>query len=121
MSIEFSNTIELKPPEIQILKQVLNETLNKDYHSNIIGQYHHTSPYHLSAYLTRIYHALSETLKATIKISYGDFGEIRKACHQFIGREKYVEDRTMNSISELVNEVLDIISDRLQQQTEKNC
>jgi hypothetical protein len=119
MSIEFSNTIELKPPEIQILKQVLSETLNKDYYSSIIGQYHHTSPYHLSAYLTRICHALSETLKATIKISYGDFGEIRKAYDKFVRREKYVEDRTMSSITELVNEVLDIISDKLQQKTEK--
>jgi serine/threonine protein kinase/predicted GTPase len=119
MSINFSNAIELKPAEIQVLKQVLDDTLTKDYYSNIIEQYQDTSPYHLSAYLTRICHALSETIKATINIPFGDFDKIKKASEKFIGREKYVEERTMDSITNLVNEVLDIISDKLQSKTER--
>ena len=110
-SIEFSNTIELKPPEIQILKEVLIETLNKDYHSSIIGQYQHTSPYHLSSYFTRICHALSETLKATIRIGYGDFKKVRRAYDKIVPREKHVEENTMSSITVLVNDVLEIISE----------
>jgi predicted GTPase len=119
MFINFSNTLELKAPEIEILKQVLNDTLTRDYYSNIIEQYHHTSPYHLSAYLTRIFQALSETLKATINISAGDLGRIREAFGKFTGREKYVEEKTMDSITNLLDEILDIISDKLQQKTEK--
>jgi len=118
MSNNFSYTIELKPPEIQLLKDVLNDTLTKDHYRNIIEQYQHTSPYHLSSYLTRIFHALSETLKGTLNIPRGDFGKIRQAFEKFTRRENYVEESTMQSITDVVNEVLDTISFELQQKTE---
>ena len=119
MFLEFSDTIELKPVEIQKLKQVLNETLDKDYYSGIIRQHEHTSPYHLSAYFSRIFQALSETLKATIKIPTGDFKQIRKACDRFTKREDYLHNKTIESITELVNEILEVMSDKIQLETEK--
>lgn len=116
---EFSNTIELKPGEIQQLKQVLNETLDKDYHSGIIRQHEHTSPYHLSAYFSQICDALSETLKATVKIPVGDLESIRRACDGFSNREDYLQSKTIESITILVNEILEVISDKIQLKTEK--
>lgn len=119
MCIKFSNTIQLKPAEIQILKHALNDALNKDYYSNIIEQYQYSSPYHLSAYLTRIFHAFSETLQATIKIPFGDFEKMRRAFSKFTTRETYMEKETMESITKLVSEILENISDELQKETEK--
>ena len=119
LSVEFFDKIELKPAEIQNLKRVLNETLNRDYYTNVIGQYNHTSPYHLSAYFSRIFQALSDTLKATIKIPYGEFERVRQAYDQITKREKYLEQKTTESINELVIEVLEVISDKVHRETEK--
>lgn len=116
--ITFSNTIELKPTEIQILKQTIDCTLAKDHYTNIIGQYQHTSPYHLSAYLSRIFSAFAETLHATVSIPLGGFVRMEQAVGKFITHEQYVEETTMKSIQNLLVEILENISDKLQGQIE---
>lgn len=119
LSTHFSNTIELKPPEIQILKQVLRETLDNDYYSDIIVQYHHTSPYHLSAYFSTIAGALSDTLKATLSLPLGDVEKLKLAYGKFRRRGTFVEEKTLNSLTNLAQELMEILTEKLEQSTEK--
>ncbi|CAF1342869.1 unnamed protein product, partial [Didymodactylos carnosus] len=119
MFVYFSNAIELKPPEVQILKQVLDGILTKNSYESIITRYQHTSPYHLFTYLKGMCRALSDTLRATLKITHGDCETSGQECQKFVRRAKYVEEKTMKSITNLVNDVLETIFYNLRTEVEK--
>ncbi|CAF3950873.1 unnamed protein product [Rotaria sp. Silwood1] len=119
MFIKFSNPIELKRPDIQILKQVLDDVFKNDSYQYIIEKYQHTSPYDLSTYLKGMYRSLANMLFTTTKIKLGDCSESRETCQRLVKREKFVEENTINSITNLINDVRNNISDNLSNKVKK--
>ncbi|CAF3913733.1 unnamed protein product [Rotaria sp. Silwood2] len=117
--LQFSNTIYLKPPDIQILKQVLDDVLTNDSYKGVIKQHQHTSPYHLFTYLKRMYQALSHVMIVSISNVHENCEASKRKCPRLVNREQFVKESTMNSITNLVNDVLKTISDDLHNKAEK--
>ncbi len=112
----FSTAIELTAPQMRNLKEVLDEVFTDNSYESTITQYEHTSPYHLFTYLKGMLYVLSSKLTAVLRSERGDDEIFRE---EFVLPQKYVEQETMKSITNLVNAVLRIIFNNLSDKVEE--